>query len=152
ERKRPKRVSTIAGPAACHLATKAARPASGVRRGSGTGSEVVCALASATSLPKAASEASVPATALVPLRNVRRPNAVPSRVFIVVLQSPPPPRRSRRDRDAVVARPPQEQGRGALGKRRHGERGVHAERGRHRGGVGHEDAGVAAQLVPVVEG
>src|SRR5207244_5262446 len=75
ERKRPKRVSTIAGPAACHLATKAASPASGVRAAAGTGSEAVCANASATSWPKAESEASVPAKAVVPLRNVRRPNA-----------------------------------------------------------------------------
>ena len=88
ERKRPKRVSTIAGPAACHLATKAARPASGVRASSGTGSEGVCANASATSLPKADSEASVPATAVVPLRNDRRPHAGLSRsarVSIVAL-------------------------------------------------------------------
>src|SRR5207237_5823791 len=79
ERKRPKRVSTIAGPAACHLATKAARPPSGVRAAAGTGNVGVCAKASATSWPKADSEASVPATAVVPLRNVRRPNAALSR-------------------------------------------------------------------------
>src|SRR6059036_772450 len=54
ERKRPKRVSTIAGPAACHLATKAASPASGVRAAVGTGNVGVCAKASATSLPNAA--------------------------------------------------------------------------------------------------
>ena len=75
------------------------------------------------------------------------------------MPAPPPSHRirpsgrrdSRRDRDAVLSRAAQEERRGALRERRDRERRVDAQRRRDRRRIGHEDPGVPAQLVAVVE-
>src|SRR2546430_16519346 len=60
-------------------------------------------------------------------------------------------RHPRAQREPELAAAPEEQRRGALGERRDGERGVHAQRGWHRRAVGHEEARMVAQLLLVVE-